>query len=95
MKSGDSEQFATNGNIEVFLQTIKIQVSQLVTWDQHCLPFSYQHIPKLLLHETEWSRPILKMRKSTLGISVLKEFKFESNSIDVQTELYVHLYSFR
>ena len=34
-----------------FLQTMQIQVSQLVTscltWNQHCLPFSYQNRPKL------------------------------------------------
>ena len=39
--------FSAKGNIEFFLQTILIQASQLVTscltWNQHCLAFSYQN----------------------------------------------------
>ena len=41
-----------------FLQTMQIQVSQLVTscltCNQHCLPFSYQNSPKL---EGHWTMP--------------------------------------
>ena len=49
--------FSAKGNIEFFLQTMQIHVSQLVTscltCNQHCSRFSYKHIPKLLHEQIE------------------------------------------
>ena len=61
--------------IRSFLQTIQIQVSQVVTicltWNQNCFPLSYTNILNVLLHE-KYNRPYLTMEWSTLEISALK-----------------------
>ena len=58
-----------------FLQTMQIQVSQLVTscltWNLHCLAVSYTNIPKILYHENR-SRSSLNMEESALNNSALK-----------------------
>ena len=67
-----------------FLQTILIQVSQLVTscltLNQHCLPYGYPNIPKLL-KQIKKSRPTLNMEESTLNNSALKELNYLTNKI--------------
>ena len=75
---GKDNSFSAKRQYWGFLQTIQIQVSQLIiscpTWNQHCLPFIHKLFWKLLL-QVKWRRIILNMEESILNNSALKELR--------------------
>ena len=85
----DFNSFSAKGNIEFFANNTdsgeSARVTSCLTRNQHCLRFTHENSPKLLIHE-KWIRLILIMEESTLNNSALKELN-ETGTCDADLGL--------